>query len=131
MSLDKLPRIRISCRGREVDADIAMASTFWSRLKGLAWAAAPPGKWGLLIDPCSSIHMVGMYYPLEIIFLSKDNTVLKICKNIRPWSGFCFCPGARSALEWLPGNAASYGIRVGDSLELENLAPCGSKGSKP
>ena len=121
MSLDKLPRVRISCRGRALDTDISLASTFWSRLKGLAWAAPPPGKWGLLISPCSSIHMVGMYYPLEIVFISKENTVLKICENIRPWSGFCFCSRAQFALEWLPGSAASYGIHVGDTLDLEIL----------
>jgi uncharacterized membrane protein (UPF0127 family) len=114
-----LPRVRLRCRGKTIDASIALASTFWSRFRGLAGTPRIPQRSGLLIVPCGSIHMLGMRYPIEAVFVSRDSQVLRISRNIRPWVGLCFCFQAHAVLEWLPGNADDFGIHVGDILQWE------------
>jgi uncharacterized membrane protein (UPF0127 family) len=119
MSFETLPRVTLQHHGKPVDAQIALASTFWSRFRGLVCMPRLSRRSGLLIEPCGSIHMLGMRYPIEAVFVSKDFQVLKIFRNIRPWIDLCFCVQARAVLEWLPGSADDFGIRVGDILRWE------------
>jgi uncharacterized membrane protein (UPF0127 family) len=120
-----LPHVRLRCCGKTIDASIALASTFWSRFRGLAWTPRIPQRAGLLIVPCGSIHMLGMRYPIEAVFVSRDFQVLRIFRNIRPWIGLCFCLQAYAALEWLPGSADDFGIHAGDILQWELMETTG------
>jgi uncharacterized membrane protein (UPF0127 family) len=117
MNLARLPRVTLRHRKKPIDADVALAATFWSRLSGLAGTPRLSRRSGLLIAPCNSIHMLGMRYPIEAVFVARNFRVLKISRNIRPWIGFCFCLQAHTVLEWLPGSADDFGIGVGDTLQ--------------
>ncbi|GHU11096.1 hypothetical protein FACS1894185_3760 [Betaproteobacteria bacterium] len=119
MIFETFPRVTLQHCGKLVDAQIALASTFWSRFRGLVCTPRLSRASGLLIAPCNSIHMLGMRYPIEAIFVAKDFQVLKICRNVRPWVDVCCCFQARAVLEWLPGGAEDFGIRVGDLLRWE------------
>ncbi|MDR0634598.1 MAG: DUF192 domain-containing protein [Azoarcus sp.] len=114
--LPHLPRVRLTLEGEPLEADIALAAGVFSRLRGLILTARPAMGSGLLIVPCNSIHMIGMRYPLEALSLSKDGRVLKISRLLPPWLGLSGCLGARAVLEWLPGSAAHFGVRVGHRL---------------
>ncbi|MDR2689881.1 MAG: DUF192 domain-containing protein [Azoarcus sp.] len=120
--LPRLPRVELSLDGEPLDADIALASSILSRFRGLMLTARPEMGRGLLLVPCSSIHMLGMCYPLEAVYLSKDFRVLKISRGLPPWMGISGCLGARAVLEWLPGNAAHFGVRVGQHLHWRRRA---------
>lgn len=88
----------------------------WERLRGLL--ARPPLTAGqaLLIDPCPSVHTLGMRYALDLVFLGPDFHVLKQVSRLRPlrWAG---CPGARATLELAPGTLATLGLNTGDPLQ--------------
>jgi uncharacterized membrane protein (UPF0127 family) len=118
MSVAQLPRIVLYRYGRALDVDIALAATFWSRLRGLACTSRFP-CFGLLIVPCGSIHMLGMRYPIEAVFVSSAFHVLKIARNVRPWVGMAFCAQAHAVLEWQLDSAEKFGIGVGDTLKWE------------
>lgn len=98
-------------------SNIKMANTMWMRMKGLMFSHDLGGNNGLLITPCSSIHTFFMNYELDIIFLSRENEVIKIIRGMRPWriTGFYF--QAKKVLE-LMGGTLPPNISQGDKLEL-------------
>ena len=98
-----------------------IASGFWERFRGLMFAQSIPDNYGLLIKPCNQIHMLNMKFPLDIIYLSKDGTIVQIDENMRPWTIGRTVKNAASVVEVNAGTCARCGIAVGDLLTVENI----------
>jgi uncharacterized membrane protein (UPF0127 family) len=47
----------------------------------------PPGE-GLLILRCNSIHTFFMSFPIDAVFLDRNDRVVKVVRNIPPWRFF-------------------------------------------
>jgi len=77
---------------------------------------------GLWIVPTEGIHMFGMKFDIDVVFLNKQRKVLKVSPNMAS-SGFrrrmSLCLPAHSVLELPAGMAARTQTVVGDQLELE------------
>jgi uncharacterized membrane protein (UPF0127 family) len=83
-----------------------------------------PGS-GMLIDAAPSVHMFFMRFPIDVVFLDRDWTVLRVVHALKPWR----VAGARravAALELPAGTAAQAGLTGGDVLVLEEPAAGGS-----
>jgi len=119
--LRQLPRMQLMTGNRLVSDDIALADGFGSRLRGLLFTDPPPPAFGLLISPCNSVHMLGMRYPIEAVFLSEKWQVLKISSTLHPWKSVASCRKAHAVLEWAPGNAICHNIRVADILSFRTI----------
>ena len=108
--------INASRGGREVAGAVERADSFWRRGIGLLGCAGLPAGAALWIDPCSSIHMFGMRFALDVIFLDADLRVVKVVRDVRPWRMASGGAGAHSVVElatgWLPEDA----VAVGDQL---------------
>lgn len=62
-----------------------VARTFAERARGLIGTKSlPPGE-GMLILKCNAIHTFFMSFPIDAIFLDKNNNIVKVVRNIRPW----------------------------------------------
>ena len=55
-----------------------MATTFGSRLLGLAVAGALPRGRALLIPRCGSVHTLGMRFAIDVVFLDRAQAPLAI-----------------------------------------------------
>ena len=71
---------------------------------------------GLLLPGCSGIHMFGMRYPLDIIYLDRDGKILKVVAELQPWQ-ISGCLQAAAVLEVGSGTAARQGWQAGVRLE--------------
>jgi uncharacterized membrane protein (UPF0127 family) len=78
-----------------------------------------PGT-GMLIDAAPSVHMFFMRFPIDVVFLDRDWTIVGIRHRLRPWR-VAGAKGAVAALELSAGVAAEVGLAVGDALALEPL----------
>lgn len=76
-----------------------------------------PTGHGILITPCSSIHMFFMRFPIDVVFLDKEDRAVKIVNAIKPWRT-AMGGGGKKALELPAGTAASTGTQPGDHLEF-------------
>jgi uncharacterized membrane protein (UPF0127 family) len=77
-----------------------------------------PGT-GMLIDRAGSVHMFFMRFPIDVVFLDRDWTVVGVRHGLRPWR----VAGARravAALELPAGAAAAAGVETGDVLVIED-----------
>lgn len=102
--------------GAELGSDVRVASGFGSRLRGLLGTRSlPPGQ-GLLLVPCTSIHMFFMAIPLDVAFLDAEGLVVALYHNLRPWRISRLHPEAFAALELPAGTFDAVGLKVGDRL---------------
>ena len=81
-----MSRMREHVEIRGVRAEVAR--TFLQRAVGLIGRRSlPPGE-GLLILRCNAIHTFFMRFPIDATFLDKNDRVVKVVRNIRPWRLF-------------------------------------------
>jgi uncharacterized protein len=103
-------------RGTTIVSSGRVATRFWSRFRGLMLAPPlQPGS-GLIIMPCSSIHTQFMRFPIDILYVNKQDVIIGIDRGLRPWRIGRFYKKVHYVVE-LPAGGAE-GCQVGDKLEI-------------
>ena len=100
--------------------ELALANTHWSRLRGLVGTSQSDFRngCGLWIVPCRGVHTLAMGFAIDVIYLDRDQTVVYIEQDLRPWR---FAPvrlQAASVLELPCRTIAETGTVVGDKIEI-------------
>jgi uncharacterized protein len=70
-----------------------------------------PGE-GMLIAHTGSVHMFFMRFAIDVVFLDRSDTIVKVVPNLRPWR-VAFARRAKTALELPAGAAASLRLEPG------------------
>src|SRR5262245_48115253 len=94
------------------------ADTFLTRARGLLGRSALEAGEGLWIDPCSSIHMFFMRFPIDAVFVDGEARVTSLVVDLRPWRVAFGGAEARAVLEVEVGAIEASGTRIGDALKL-------------
>jgi uncharacterized membrane protein (UPF0127 family) len=105
-------------RGSTLARDARRADSFAARARGLMLSPPLPPEGALVIEPCNSIHMFFMRYPLDIVFLGKEGEVVFMYRGIKPWRMGRMVRGARLAIELPEGAIERSGTQVGDRIEM-------------
>ena len=103
-------------RGTVVVSAGRVADRFWPRLIGLMLARPLPVGTGLVIVPCSSIHTQFMRFPIDVLYVNKQDVIVGIDRGLRPWRIGRFYKRVHYVVE-LPAGEAE-GCQVGDKLEI-------------
>jgi uncharacterized membrane protein (UPF0127 family) len=109
--------LRNATRGITLAASLELATSPWRRFRGLMLRGRLPAGGGLVIRPCSSIHMMFMRFPIDAVFYGRDLVVTRVGRNVRPWIGFSRGGKGAVAVVELPAGAAQ-GTEPGDQLEF-------------
>src|SRR5262245_61559913 len=99
----------VLAREHHVVCDVADKAL--TRMRGL------PRGHGLLIEPTWSVHTWFMRFPIDVVFLDRDLTVVKIRRHMSPWRGAARFR-ARSVLELAAGECDRLHLEVGDRLSF-------------
>jgi uncharacterized protein len=100
-----------------------VADSYFTRLVGLLgrtkhWAQLGRGMW---IVPSRGVHTIGMLFPIDLIFLSRQKEVLHIEEHVRPFRISKVSLRAESVLELPPHTIYRSNTQVGDQLEIARL----------
>lgn len=101
--------------GEVIAEQVEEATAFFARLKGLMFRASLAPKQALLLDPCPQIHTCFMRFNIDVVFLDKENRVVAVLENLKPWRMSKFYTQSRRTLE-LPGQELQGRVQVGDEL---------------
>lgn len=101
--------------GAVVCARCTIAATPLRRMRGLLGHASLPSGEGMLLRPAPSVHTFFMRFPIDIVFLDRDDAVVGIKHRVVPWR-LAFGHRARATLELAAGEAERLGLQVGDVL---------------
>ncbi len=96
-------------------ARMQRTETMLERMRGLLGADALAPNTGLWINSCNSIHSFFMAFNIDVLYLDKNNNVLRVIKDMRPWR-FNACWSARSVIELGQGQVDLLGIQLGDNV---------------
>lgn len=94
-----------------------VAETPFTRLAGLLGRRQLPVGEGLLLRPAPSIHTFFMRFPIDVVYLDYDFTVLGASPNVKPWR-VAGRYGTRAILELPAGEWERHGIEPGERLRL-------------
>ncbi len=101
-------------------SNLLIADTFFSRLIGLLNRESLSDQEGLLFPKCSAIHMVGMRFAIDVIFMDRSRKVIKILSKFPP-NRIMLWPvrGAYYVLEVKAGWCRANRVEEGDVLVWE------------
>jgi uncharacterized membrane protein (UPF0127 family) len=98
--------------GKELAADVTVAASFTSRIRGLLGRSSLPAGQGLLIKPCKGIHTFFMKFSIDVVFLDRDNRVVALHPSLHPNRMTRIYLKAHSVLE-LPAGTIGKDVTVG------------------
>jgi uncharacterized protein len=103
-----------------VATEATVADSYLRRLVGLLgktkrWARFGCGLW---IVPSRGVHTIGMLFPIDLIFLSKEKEVVHVEEYVRPFRISAVSLKANSVLEVPAHTIYRTGTKVGDMLEI-------------
>lgn len=89
-----------------------------TRTKGLLGRESLETGEGLYIVPCQWVHMFGMKFPIDVVFLARDGRVLALQHTLKPNRVSKLVWRADGVLELPAGKLQATGTEVGDVIEL-------------
>src|SRR6516225_1959204 len=113
---------RASTKGCSLANRLRPAHTHWTRLRGLLGTKRlDPGE-GLWIKPSNQIHMFGMRYALDLVFLDDAGRVLRLVHSLAPNRISPRVADATSVLELPAGTLTRVALVEGDLVEIDGVA---------
>ena len=99
---------------------LSIAATHWTRLRGLMCTEAGSfhaGR-GLWIVPSRGVHTFAMRFPIDVVYLDEEKTVVHLEQDLKPWRVAALRMQAASVIE-LPRNILhTTGTSIGDEIEI-------------
>ena len=108
--------LRNATRGATLASRCRVADSYFPRLIGLMGAKTLEAGEGLLILPCNSIHTHFMRFPIDVVYVSRENIVVALEEAMAPWRFGRIRRGSRYVVELPAGTIAATGTEVGDTL---------------
>ncbi|MFZ1919150.1 MAG: DUF192 domain-containing protein [Terriglobales bacterium] len=107
-------------RGAYLATNLVIASTHWTRFRGLMAtdsSAFPRGR-GLWLNPSHGIHTFAMRFPIDALYLDRDRIVIHLEEALKPWRVAAVKANATSVLELPPGTIQETATAVGDQIDI-------------
>lgn len=108
-------------RERCVVRKVWKAAGAWERMRGLLGRPRLGDGEALLLEPCRSVHCLGMRYALDLVYVDRRGRVCKLVYGLKPWR-FSASLEAHATLELAEGALAATGIKLGDVVEWREAA---------
>ena len=105
--------------GQAIAENAILASSPLARMKGLLGKKTLPIKEAIILRPASSIHTHFMRFALDVIYLDRDDEIVKVVRNLVPWR-FSAAKRAHTVIEMVAGAITDKDLRVGDRLLFDS-----------
>ena len=108
--------LRRDSREKTPTLQVEKTESVRERTRGLLGRPALQTHQGFWIKPCNSVHTFGMRYPIDIVYLDRQQQIRKIRPNLKP-SRISWHLLARSVIELQAGAVKALDLRTGDELQ--------------
>lgn len=104
--------------GRIIVARLEMARSFWKQTVGLLGRRGLPADGGIWLEPCNSIHTIGMQFTIDVLFLDASGALVHAASSVRPWRICWPVWRARVVVEIPEGTIALRNIQPGNRYKI-------------
>jgi len=104
--------------GQCLAKEVALANTFFKRLRGLMFRRHLAEAEALWLRPCNGVHTFWMLFAIDVIFLDRQLRIVKLVENMRPFRLTAPHLAARSVVEMSAHSISRASLKVGDQLEI-------------
>ena len=104
--------------GAVIATRVAVAATRAMRRTGLLQHTSLPDGEGLWIIPSRGVHTCGMRFPIDVLALDENGTVIDRVSNLKPWRVRLPRPGTAGVLELPAGLVERTGTVLGHRIEF-------------
>ena len=111
----------LTADGLVLSHDCRVADSFFARLRGLLGAAELTRGEGVLFPGTRSVHTHFMRFPIDVVFLDREDRVVRIAPELPPWRAAA-APDASAVLELAAGECKRRGVRTGMMLRRREPA---------
>lgn len=103
--------------------ELRVADSHLQRLMGLMSTSSSSFQsgCGLWINPCHGIHTMFMRFPIDVLYLDREQRVMRVEDNVRPWRVSPVIIESATVLELPAHTAWNTGTKVGDTIEIKLL----------
>jgi uncharacterized membrane protein (UPF0127 family) len=105
-------------KNKSIAEEATLAKHLVSRMIGLLGRKSLPNGRALIIRPCKGVHTFFMRFPIDCIFINKEQVVLHVISNLQPWRISPIVGGSWCAIELPAGTAIATSTETGDQLEI-------------
>ena len=116
--MNEMIQVKNETKGTVVADQTQVADGVRTRFWGLLGRPSLPEGHGLLLRPSSSIHTAFMRFAIDVVFLDRENRVVRVVPEMKPFRMAVPRHGAHSALELPAGAAAQARVERGDQLVI-------------
>ena len=111
--------VQIKFQEKQLVTNVPVASNFWMRLWGYMFRSQPHVP-GILFESSGGIQTTFMSFELDIVFLTKENSISKILRNVKPWRIVFAAARSKKVLE-VPAGHLPWDLKIGDVLQITPL----------
>ncbi len=98
--------------------DAVVADTPFARIRGLLGRKELKSGEALIIKPCNSVHTFFMRFTIDVLFLDKNNRVVKTLPALKPFRISPICFKAYLTVECPSGAINTSRTQPGDTLAI-------------
>ena len=109
-------------QNKQIMPKVKIADTHWKKTKGLMFEDKAKFDYALVFDlgresqMSATIHMMFVFFPIDVVYLNKEKKVVDIVKGLKPFTP-SYTPKARSYYFVELPEGISSGIEINDILE--------------
>jgi|LGVE01.1.fsa_nt_gb uncharacterized membrane protein (UPF0127 family) len=111
---------KVYCNDVLIAEEIRQANHFFVKLIGLLNDKKIDGQQGLLLFKCKQIHTIGMNFPIDVVFISKEGIILYIENDFAKGKISHYIKNSYYALELKANVASFYALKIGDTIQFDN-----------
>jgi hypothetical protein len=105
-------------KNKVLSDDAILANALFQRIKGLLGRKDFRTGEALIIKPCNSVHTFFMRFPIDILFVDKNNRVIEVIPYLKPFRLTPVYFSASFVIELPAGTLKSSSTQEGDTLLL-------------
>jgi uncharacterized protein len=111
-------RVANETRGTVLAECSGKVDTPISRGLGLMGKKGLPDGGGLIIEPCNGVVCFFMRFPIDVVFLDKEDQVVHLVEDIRPWRVSKIVRASKRVVELPTGTIARTDTQPGDTIAI-------------
>lgn len=99
-------------------SEVIIADSLLKRMKGLLGRKEFKEGQAIILAPCNGIHTFFMRFPIDVLFVDRENMIIALRQAIKPFRLSAFYRQAKFVIELAAGSLIASGSTKGDILEL-------------